>query len=251
MAGYDQAFPQFYDALTGNVDYPAKAALLLEEASRLLGKAPKLALDLACGTGSLALEFARRGLEVIAVDGSQEMLAQAMAKSAGVTPPVLFLCQDMEELDLYGTVEAAFCTLDSLNHLPDAAALGRVLGRLKYFVEPGGVFLFDLNTPYKHREVLGDNAFVYDTPEVYCVWQNTLAPDGSVDIDLDFFVPREERSAQYTRFAESFREVLFPRETVLSLLEENGFRLLEEQGDYTGKPPAAQEERILYLAQRM
>jgi len=249
MAGYDQEFSQYYDALTGDVDYPAKAALLLGETTRLMGKAPSLVLDLACGTGSLALELARRGLEVIGVDGSQEMLSQAMMKSAGVSPPVLFLCQGMEELDLYGTVEAAFCTLDSLNHLPGPQALGRVLGRLRYFVEPGGIFAFDLNTPYKHREVLGGNTFLLETPEVYCVWQNTPGPGDSVDIDLDFFLP--QGGDRYRRSSESFREVLFPRETVVSLLEENGFRLLEEQGDYTGLPPGPQEQRVLYFAQRM
>lgn len=133
------------------------------------------------------MELAARGKEVIGVDASPEMLSQAREKSGECQPPVLYLCQEMEELDLYGTVDAAICMLDSLNHLEGEEALGQALHRLQYFVEPGGLFLFDMNTPYKHREVLGDNTFVYDTDQVYCVWQNTWSPEeGAVDIDLDF-----------------------------------------------------------------
>ena len=154
MAGYQSAFDRYYDALTADVDYRAHGAYLKRLAERHGGRF-RLVLDLACGTGSLAVELARLGAEVIAVDGSGEMLAQAMNKSAGLTPPVLYLCQGMEELDLYGTVDTTLCTLDSLNHLPDREALRRVFHRVWLFTEPGGLFLFDMNTPYKHREVLG------------------------------------------------------------------------------------------------
>ena len=247
MAGYNESFSQVYDGLMGEVDYAARADFLLAQAARH-GCRPGLVLDLACGTGSLSLALARRGLEVIGVDGSPEMLSLAMNKSAGVVPPVLFLCQEMEELDLYGTVEAAFCTLDSLNHLPGPDSLERVLERLRNFIQPGGLFLFDLNTPYKHRAVLGSNTFVYDTPEVYCVWQNTLGEDDGVDIALDFFLPRG--GGTYTRGEETFREVVFPRPQLLEILERRGFRLLKELGDYRPGPPEAEEERILYITQR-
>lgn len=248
MAGYSEVFSGVYDALMGEVDYSARADFLLTQLARHGKPSPRLVLDLACGTGSLAVELARRGLEVIGVDGSQEMLSLAMAKSAGVNPPVLFLCQPMERLDLYGTVEAAFCTLDSLNHLPGPDSLLRVLGRLRHFIEPGGLFLFDLNTPYKHRQVLGSNTFVYDTPEVYCIWQNTPGPQDSVNIALDFFLPLGRD--RYRRQEERFREVVYPREQLLALLEQQGFRLLEELGDYRQCAPGPEEERIVYIAQR-
>lgn len=247
MGSYNDAFSQFYDVLTGNIDYNARADFLLAQVVRHGGR-PSLVLDLACGTGSLALALAGRGLEVIGVDGSPEMLSQGMNKSAGVTPPVLFLCQEMAELDLYGTVDTAFCVLDSFNHLKDAEQLNRVLGRLRNFVEPGGFLVFDLNTPYKHREILGNNTFVYDLPEVYCVWQNSLGQDDSVDIALDFFVPAGN---SWRREEESFREVIFPGEQIRELLAENGFTLLEELGDYAERAPGPCEERIIYISQRM
>lgn len=247
MAGYEALFARCYDQLTTDVDYPAKAAYLMELVRRF-GKAPGLVLDLACGTGSLAAELSRLGAEVIAVDASPDMLAQAAAKNEGLSNPVLYLCQEMENLDLYGTVEAAFCTLDSLNHLPDAAAVGRVLERLRLFIEPGGLFLFDMNTPYKHEKVLAGSAFVRETEEVFCVWQNSLAPDGALDICLDLFERHGDGS--YTRFSEEIRERAYPEEEMEALLEAHGFRLLDRFGDYTRTAPGAQEQRILYIAQR-
>ena len=107
-----------------------------------------------------AWQLARRGFEVIGVDASPEMLMQAAEKNMALEQPVLYLCQPLERLDLYGTVDLAVCTLDSLNHLPGKKALQKALHRLQFFVEPGGLFLFDVNTPYKHREVLGNNCFV-------------------------------------------------------------------------------------------
>ncbi len=250
MAGYEETFARFYDSLTVDVDYRAKAAFLKKLAEHH-GGGFRLVLDLACGTGSLAVELARLGAEVIAVDGSQEMLAQAMQKSAGLDPPVLYLCQEMTGLDLYGTVDTTLCTLDSLDHLPGKEAIRETFRRVRLFTEPGGLFLFDMNTPEKHRDRLAGSAFVRETEEVCCVWQNSWDPrdgDSGVLIDLDFFV--REKGDRYRRSSESFREVAYPREEIAALLEETGFELLEVQGDYTGSPPRPGEERLVYVARR-
>lgn len=251
MAGYEEPFARYYDSLTEDVDYRGKGKYLKELAEKHGGRF-RLVLDLACGTGSLAVELARQGVEVIAVDGSREMLAQAMNKSFGLTPPILYLCQEMEELDLYGTVDTTLCILDSLNHLPGKDAIREVFRRVHLFTEPGGLFLFDMNTPEKHRDRLGGSTFVRETEEVCCIWQNTWEPengDNGVDIDLDFFV--WEGEDRYRRYSESFREVAFPREEIARLLRETGFQLLETQGDYTGAPPVPGEERIVYIARRI
>ena len=162
MAGYEEAFARYYDSLTADVDYRAKGEYLKKLAEKHGGRF-RLVLDLACGTGSLAVSLARQGVEVIAVDGSQEMLAQAMSKSAGLVPPILYLCQEMTGLDLYGTVDTTLCTLDSLNHLPGKEAIGEVFHRVWLFTEPGGLFLFDMNTPEKHKNRLGGSTFVRQT----------------------------------------------------------------------------------------
>lgn len=248
MAGYEAAFARYYDVLTADVDYRAHGSYLKKLAEQYQGRF-RLVLDLACGTGSLAVELARLGAEVIAVDGSREMLAQAAAKSAGLDPPILYLCQEMEGLDLYGTVDTTLCILDSLNHLPGRDSLRRVFHRVWLFTEPGGLFLFDMNTPFKHTKILGDSTFVRETEEVYCVWQNTLdRRDDSVGIDLDLFV--REKSGRYARYQESFREYAYPTGEVCELLEQEGFQLLGTQGDYTDGPPGPDEQRVVYIARR-
>lgn len=248
MAGYSDAFAACYDRLIGGVDYGARADFYLNQFKRFKDRC-ELVLDLACGTGSLCRELASRGLEVIGVDGSQEMLMQAREKCQQAQPAVLLLCQEMEELDLYGTVNLAICMQDSLNHLEGREALAAVFGRLRYFVEPGGLFIFDMNTPYKHREVLGDNTFVLEEEGLYCVWQNSYEPqEGAVDIQLDFF--RESRDGRYSRSSECFREYSYTTEEIATMLEQAEFTLLELQGDYTGKPPEDNEERLVYIAKR-
>lgn len=247
MAGYNEAFASFYDSLIGGVDYFARADFFIGQISRFRDRC-ELVLDLACGTGSLSLALAERGKEVIAVDGSPDMLMQATGKIATAQPPVLYLCQPMECLDLYGTVDAAICMQDSLNHLEGAAAVQVTFDRLRHFVEPGGIFIFDMNTPYKHREVLGSNTFVYDRKNVYCVWQNFYSQkDGAVDIELDFF---ERDGEVYRRSCESFREYSYQPEQIAEMLENAGFTLVELQGDYTGAPPGEGEERLVYIAKR-
>ncbi|MEG1778448.1 MAG: class I SAM-dependent methyltransferase [Angelakisella sp.] len=179
---------------------------------------------------------------------SADMLMQASQKTAMLQPPVLYLCQPMESLDLYGTVDAVLCMQDSLNHLEGAAVLQEAFDRLRYFVEPKGIFIFDMNTPYKHKEVLGNNTFVYDKKNVYCVWQNFYnKKDEAVDIELDFF---QKSGKAYTRSRESFREYSYTPQQITKMLEHADFELLEVQGDYTGAPPREHEERLVYIAKR-
>ena len=144
-----------YDSLTEDVQYEKRAAFL----QKLLAKSTipvHTVLDLACGTGTMTCLLAEAGYEMIGVDLSEDMLSEAAGKtvSPGKIPPI-YLQQSMEELDLYGTVEAAVCCLDSINYLTDARALKRALQRLHLFVEPGCVFLFDVNTPCKLRSLDG------------------------------------------------------------------------------------------------
>ena len=161
-----QAFASYYDRLIGNeVDYRARARYF-DALIRRYADTPEqnLLLDLACGTGSLSVELSAIGYDVIGVDASAEMLAEAAAKGRG---KILFLCQAFDTLDLYGTVGAVVCALDSLNHITDAAALEAAFARVALFTAPGGVFVFDVNTPYKHREILADNTFVYDLGDLF------------------------------------------------------------------------------------
>ncbi len=245
MSSYG-VFADFYDELTMNVNYRERAEYVLS-ILRSLGHEPGLCLDLACGTGELTVELKSLGVDVYGVDGSEEMLSVALEKSAERGLDILFLCQKMQSLDLYGTIDTCVCTLDSINHLTEIADVQAAFDRVSLFMNPGGYFIFDVNTPYKHREVLADNTFVYDTDEVFCVWQNSTDSTGLTDIDLSFFVPDGEL---YERFDESFSERAYTREELTEMLRKAGFELVAVYGDMTLEPPREDEQRAVYVVRK-
>ena len=165
------SFADFYDELMQDVDYKKRTSYLMMLFKKY-DKAPTLLLDVACGTGGFSNEFAKQGIEVIGTDMSEEMLSVARENSAVLGQDVLYLCQKAEELDLYGTVDGAVCCLDSLNHITDYKTLCKAFSKVSMFLEKDRLFIFDVNTVYKHREILGDNVFVTDNGNLYCVWAN-------------------------------------------------------------------------------
>lgn len=235
-------FAEYYDELMGGADYPARAAYI-DALVRQYKPDAHLLVDLACGTGSLTVELAAMGYDVIGVDLSENMLSKAREKSDG---SILYLCQSLQALDMYGTIDAFVCTLDSLNHIEDREELLLALSRVSLFLEPDGVFVFDMNTPYKHEHILADNAFVYETEDVFCVWRNEYEGAGRVNIALDFFECQPDGS--YRRACEDFSEVAYSYEETERLLEEAGLRILAAFDDMTADPPRGDSERIVFVA---
>ena len=164
-------FADYYDRLMEDADYPSRTDYLLSLFEKH-DRRPSLLLDTACGTGSFSLAFAARGIEVIGADPAPSMLAVARERADRAGADILFLCQSAAGLELYGTVDGAVCCMDSLNHITDFGEFQRSLARIALFLEPGRLFIFDMNTPYKHRELLADNTFVYELEDLYLVWQN-------------------------------------------------------------------------------
>lgn len=242
MSGYRE-FSEFYDRLMTDVDYDAYAAYLLRLFEKHDGKPPKTVLDIACGSGSLTAALAARGVDPIGVDASAEMLARAAEK----LPNALWLCQDMRQMDLYGTVDGAVCTLDSINHLCKTADVAAMFRRARLFVEPHGLFIFDVNTPYKHREVLADRAFVFEEDGVLCTWRTQYtARTGQVTMWLDFFA--EDEDGRYERYSDVVRERAYSERTLRRLLAETGWDTLAVYGEYTEDAPADTCERMVFVA---
>ena len=242
-AGYG-AFSAFYDALTENVDYAGWASYLLGLFEKY-GKKPQLLLDLACGKGALSEQMLSLGVDIIGVDGSADMLGEAGEKAAVFGERWMLLCQDMRCLDLYGTVNGAVCMLDSINHLTKTADVREVFRRLGLFIEKGGLFIFDVNTPYKHEKVLGDTAFTYEEDGFFCAWQNHYLPrTKEVDIELNFFV---EDANGYERYTEYIRERAYTEKTLRRLLEETGFEVLAVYGELSADPPKPDEQRMVFV----
>lgn len=215
-------FAQFYDTLTSNIDYAKRAQFFDSLVRKFGGKQGGILLDLACGTGSLSEQMDALGYDVIAVDNSPEMLGIAMEKKFDSGRNIQYLCQDMRELDMFGTIDVTVCALDSLNHLDSFEDVKRVFERVFLFCEPGGLFIFDINTEYKHKMILGEHTFIYDTDDVYCVWQNSCE-NNRVKIELDFFVPE---NGVYRRYEESFCENAYPLSDIEKALLETGFEIL-------------------------
>ena len=239
---YD-AFARYYDGLTQNIDYDSLAAYYDRLRERSGGRKGIL-LDLACGTGSLSVRFAGMGYDVIGTDASPEMLDIALSKPH---EGIQYICQDMTELDMFGTIDTVICALDSLNHLADEDELREVFGRVSLFLDNGGVFLFDVNTPYKHEHILADSTFVYETEDVFCVWENEYEGDGVTDIQLDFF-ERDPETGLYSRSSDGFSERAFSRDCIERLLEEEGFELCGVYAYPTEDEPEETTEKLTFAA---
>lgn len=242
-----EIFADFYDELTGNVGYRERAEYILRVLDSF-GHDAGLTLDLACGTGSLTLELKKLGVDVYGIDGSADMLSVALQKASDEGEQILFLCQRMQSIDLYGTIDTCVCTLDSINHLTDARDVKKTFSRVSLFMNQGGIFLFDVNTVYKHKEVLSDNVFVFDTDDVYCVWQNTPREDSITDISLDFFIPDGDR---YARITEEFSERAYTEDELRQWLQEAGFEVLGVFGDMTLDMPRDTEQRLIFAARKI
>ena len=238
-------FARFYDDLTLNVDYKAKADYLCDLFERFHHE-PGCTLDMACGTGTLTIELKKRDIDVFGADMSSDMLTQAQMKAADEELDILFLKQKMQSLTLYGTIDTCVCTLDSISHLDGKTNVQKTFDRVSHYMEEGGLFVFDVNTVYKHEKILGDNTFVYDTDEVYCVWQNTYSKeDHKVLIELDFFVPEGE---MYFKESESFCEYAYSEAEIGEMLEKSGFEVLAVFEDMTFAEPRSDTQRMTFAA---
>ncbi|HEX3038448.1 MAG TPA: methyltransferase domain-containing protein [Oscillospiraceae bacterium] len=247
MSSY-AAFARYYDSLTLNVNYPARADYLCSLFSNL-NHNTGITLDLACGTGSLTVELAKRGLDIYGIDGSMSMLSVAQQKAATNDLNILFLCQQMQRIDLYGTVDTVICALDSINHLTSEKDVLSTFQRVSLFLNEDGYFVFDVNTTYKHKQVLSNNTFVYDTDDVYCVWQNSYeSKKNRVGISLDFFARDSE---VYHRSSEHFYERAYPTEQLISMLNQAGMELVHLYDDMSFSEPNDTSERLVFVTKKI
>ncbi len=242
MSAY-AALAQVYDSLMPAQAYPAWA----DSCDALFRpRGLHTVLDLACGTGRLSWLLAEKGYEVIGADLSSEMLAEAMAAGEGRSVPVrpMFICQAMEELDLFGTVQAAVCSMDGMNYL-DPAGLKEAIRRVRLFLEPGGLFFFDVHTPEKLRSLDG-RTFFSESEEAYCVWTAACPPGASVcEYDVELFT---RAGKLWRRSSEEHREYLHEPERLRELLTEAGFSETRICGGLPLREREAKDERLFFVA---
>ena len=227
---YDMLAP-FYDELNGDIDYEKWADFLVPRFHSAAIPVREV-LDLGCGTGSMTLALARRGYDMVGVDLSPDMLSRARERAYEdeKTRDILFLLQDMRSFELYGTVQAAVCTLDGINHLTCARDLDATLALLHNYIEPQGLLIFDVNAKRKFEEVYADNVYTMESEDAYVVWQNDYREKTGV---CDFYITlfKRESDGRYTRYEECQREKHYSCKTLQRHLEKAGFRLLDVRGD--------------------
>ncbi len=237
-------FAYIYDKLINDVDYKEWADYYFKIFQRY-GLSPKLGLDLGCGTGNLTVELANRGIEMTGVDLSEDMLMVAREKSEGMD--ILYLNQDMTEFELYGTVDFIVSSLDCINYITDKRDLQRVMKLANNYLEPGGLFIFDINTRYKLENVIGDNTFILEDDDCFCSWQNEYDKRRKLsDFYLTFFAKDGEN---YTRFDEQHSERAYEIEEIKALIENSGMRLLKVYHDRSFENPKKNSERVFFVAQ--
>ncbi|MBR2500111.1 MAG: class I SAM-dependent methyltransferase [Clostridia bacterium] len=236
-------FAELYDTLTFDVPY-IKYADFIENQIKKHGINAELVFDLACGTGTLAFELSQRGYDMIAADGSAEMLDCAISKYG--TEKVLFLNQPMQEFELYGTVDVIICILDSINYLTEDGDLEKVFALCHNYLNDDGLLIFDVNSEYKFKNIYAQNIYTYEKEDIFYVWENDFKEEEKLcDFYLTFF---KEKNGLYERIDEQHTERCYTEEEISNALKNSGFEIAGMFDDYSEKLPQDDSERISYCA---
>ena len=245
MGAYE-ALAASYDRLTNDVDYEATVAFYREILKRE-GLSPRTAVDLACGTGSVTALLARDGLEVMGIDCSEEMLTQAAQKVQGMESPPRFACQRLEQLLLPRGVDLAVCALDSLDYITNPEDCARAVARVYRALNPGGIFIFDVNTPEKLRAMDGQ-VFLDEDEDVYCVWRGEFDEESNIcSYGMDLF---QRRGDVWVRSFEEHWEYAYSQAQLMDYLRQAGFTDIQVYGDRTFLPPEKGEQRMYFKARK-
>ncbi len=245
MSAYE-ALAASYDRLTNDVDYRATVDFYRE----ILAQEdlhPRTAVDLACGTGTVSVLLAQQGLRVTGVDLSEEMLTMAQQKAEGLENPPRFVCQSLQQLTLLRGVDLAVCALDSLDYITDPQDCAEAIRRVYRALNPGGIFIFDVNTPEKLRAMDGQ-VFLDEDEDVYCVWRGEFDEETNIcSYGMDLF---QRQGKLWHRSFEEHREYAYSAGQLTGFLKAAGFTGIRVYGDRRMEPPQAGEQRIYLKARK-
>lgn len=239
-------FAKVYDMFMDNVNYEDWAAYLTERLKEY-GIHDGLVLELGCGTGTMTELLAEAGYDMIGVDNSGEMLAEAMEKRAESGHDILYLLQDMQNFELYGTVRAIISVCDSMNYLTEEEDLLAVFQLANNYLDPGGLFIFDVNTVYKYQEILGERTIAENREDGSFIWENSYDPETGINVyELALFLPRED--GLYEKDEEIHYQRAYSKERLEELIAQAGMELAAVYDAYTKEPPRNDSERLTFIA---
>ena len=240
------ALAKSYDRLTNDVDYEATVEFYIEILRRE-GVKPRTCVDLACGTGSVTEILARKGYRVTGVDMSEEMLTEAAMKTMDMEQPPMYSCQLLQNLRLPRGVDMAVCALDSLDYILDPADCKEAIRRAYKALNPGGIFIFDVNTPEKLR-AMDDQIFLDEDDDVYCVWRGEFDEETNIcSYGMDLF---QREGKMWRRSFEEHREYAYSQEQLTGFLKDAGFTHIEVYADRLFEAPREGEQRIYFKARK-
>lgn len=240
-------FAYLYDRLMGDVDYIEWADYIegLFERNKIK---PQLIADLGCGTGSFCLEMSKRGYEMIGIDQSVEMLNCAKQKALEAGADILYLNQDMTSFELYGTVDVITCLMDSVNYVTYKNDLKRFFKLVNNYLNPGGLFIFDINSPYKFEQILSTNVFCETNKDISYIWQNSYDKSKKLcRFDLSFFVLEGEL---YRRFDEIHYERCYEIDEIVDMLRTAGISDYTVYGALKYQKPSKKSDRLFFVCRK-
>ncbi len=238
-------FADVYDMFMDNIPY-GEWCDYLTGLLKEYGAEDGLVLDLGCGTGTLTRLLADQGYDMIGVDLSGEMLELAMEKEAEEPKGILYLMQDMREFELYGTVRAIVSICDSMNYILDEEDFTEVLRLANNYLDPGGVFIFDLNTLYKYRDTMGETTIAENREEGSFIWENYFDEDEQInEYDLTLFIREED--GRFRKYEETHYQRAYELSEVKRMIEEAGMEFVSCYDAFTRQPPRADSERVYFI----
>jgi len=241
------SFASVYDTFMDNIPYEEWAEYLIKLLKEYLID-DGLVLDLGCGTGNMTELLSKAGFDMIGVDNAEEMLEIAMEKSEKSGQDILYLLQDMREFELYGTVKAVVSICDSINYITEEEDLLEVFRLVNNYLDPKGVFIFDFNTIYKYREVLGDQTIAEDREDCSFIWDNYYYEEEQInEYELSLFI-REKDSDLYRKYQETHFQKAYDLETIKQLVEQSGLEYITAYDGFTKNEPSCTSERIYVIA---
>jgi SAM-dependent methyltransferase len=238
-------FAYIYDELI-NEDY-TNWANYIETIFLRYGNGINLVLDLACGTGSITTLLAKKGYDMIGIDKSPDMLAVAAQKKGSL--PICYTCQDMTDFELYGTVDAIICTLDSINYITDTEQLKKTFALVKNYLNPKGLFIFDINSKHKIAKVLGNNTFIFDQGNIFYTWENVYHQKTKIcTYKLTFFI---KNGAKYYRKDELQRQRAYSQNQITRMLDQANLTVLGCFDGLTFNPPSQTSGRLMFVCKNI
>lgn len=238
-------FAYLYDMLTEDVEYEKRADYIESLFEAYASGKPSLIVDIGCGTGTMCSILSDRGYDMIGIDSSDSMLNVAREKSEEKN--ILYLLQDMTEFELYGTVDICLSLLDSVNYLTEDGDFDKLVKLVKNYLNPGGLFIFDINTPYKFENILADNIYTYEDENIFYTWENCYEEE-LCEFYLNFFVKNSDGT--YRRITEQHFERCYRIEDLKSIIEDNGMRVLAVFGDMSKKMYKFNDERVYFIVKK-